>query len=139
MSGVLNTGPEARLTGRPEVCPTFRPEQLRIELSLGGGMSLTANPAEKPLSVKKRLEGPHSPPAAVAELIKQRGGQAAAGFLMEKELKYLGGVVTNPARPLLCILGGAKVSDKIKVIENLLNLADVILIGGAMAFRPKQT
>ena len=76
----------------------------------------------------------HASTAAVAELVKQRGGQAAAGFLMEKELKYLGGVVSNPARPLLCILGGAKVSDKIKVIENLLNLADVILVGGAMAY-----
>ena len=76
----------------------------------------------------------HASTAAVAELIKQRGGKAAAGFLMEKELKYLGGVTSNPARPLLCILGGAKVSDKIKVIENLLNLADVILIGGAMAY-----
>jgi phosphoglycerate kinase len=76
----------------------------------------------------------HASTAAVAELVKKRGGQAAAGFLMEKELKYLGGVTSNPARPLLCILGGAKVSDKIKVIENLLNLADVILIGGAMAY-----
>jgi phosphoglycerate kinase len=76
----------------------------------------------------------HASTAAVAEIVKQRGGQAAAGFLMEKELKYLGGVIANPARPLVCILGGAKVSDKIKVIENLLNIADVILIGGAMAY-----
>jgi len=76
----------------------------------------------------------HASTAAVAELVKKRGGKAAAGFLMEKELKYLGGVISNPARPLLCILGGAKVSDKIKVIENLLNIADVILIGGAMAY-----
>lgn len=76
----------------------------------------------------------HASTAAVAEIVKRRGGQAAAGFLMEKELQYLGGVISNPARPLLCILGGAKVSDKIKVIENLLNLADVILIGGAMAY-----
>ncbi|MCG3147836.1 MAG: Phosphoglycerate kinase [Verrucomicrobiae bacterium] len=76
----------------------------------------------------------HASTAAVAELVKKRGGKAAAGFLMEKELKYLGGVISNPTRPLLCILGGAKVSDKIKVIENLLNIADVILIGGAMAY-----
>ncbi len=76
----------------------------------------------------------HASTAAVAELVKKRGGQAAAGFLMEKELKYLGGILANPARPLVCILGGAKVSDKIKVIENLLNIADVILIGGAMAY-----
>lgn len=76
----------------------------------------------------------HASTAAAAEIIKKRGGKAAAGFLMEKELKYLGGVISNPTRPLLCILGGAKVSDKIKVIENLLNIADVILIGGAMAY-----
>jgi len=76
----------------------------------------------------------HASTAAVAEIVKKRGGQAAAGFLMEKELKYLGGVIANPGRPLVCILGGAKVSDKIKVIENLLNIADVILIGGAMAY-----
>jgi len=76
----------------------------------------------------------HASTAAVAEIVKKRGGQAAAGFLMEKELKYLGAVIANPGRPLVCILGGAKVSDKIKVIENLLNIADVILIGGAMAY-----
>jgi 3-phosphoglycerate kinase len=76
----------------------------------------------------------HASTAAAAEIIKQRGGKAAAGFLMEKELKYLGGVLANPARPLVCILGGKKVSDKINVIDNLLKIADVILIGGAMAY-----
>lgn len=76
----------------------------------------------------------HASTAALPEIIKSRGGKAAAGFLMEKELRYLGSVLSNPARPLVCILGGAKVSDKIKVIENLLNIADVVLIGGAMAY-----
>jgi phosphoglycerate kinase len=76
----------------------------------------------------------HASTAAAAEIIKAHGGQAAAGFLMEKELKYLGGALANPARPFVCILGGAKVSDKINVIENLLKIADVILIGGAMAY-----
>jgi phosphoglycerate kinase len=76
----------------------------------------------------------HGSTAAAAEIIKKRGGQAAAGFLMEKELKYLGGALANPARPFVCILGGAKVSDKIKVIENLLSQADAVLIGGAMAY-----
>lgn len=61
-------------------------------------------------------------------------GNTAAGFLMEKEIKFIGGAVDNPERPLVAILGGAKVSDKIGVIENLLVKADKILIGGAMMF-----
>lgn len=60
--------------------------------------------------------------------------QAAAGLLMEKELKYLTMVTQNPARPSVAILGGAKVSDKIEVISNLLKVVDRLLIGGAMAY-----
>jgi 3-phosphoglycerate kinase len=60
--------------------------------------------------------------------------KCAAGFLMEKELKFLGQLLTNPAKPFIAILGGAKVSDKIMVIENLLNLVDGIIIGGGMAY-----
>lgn len=60
--------------------------------------------------------------------------QTAAGYLMEKEIKFIGGVVAHPQKPLVAILGGAKVSDKIKVIENLLDKADKIIIGGAMMF-----
>ena len=60
--------------------------------------------------------------------------KAAAGFLMEQELKYLGKAVTNPERPCVAILGGAKVSDKIEVIENLGKVVDKLLIGGAMAY-----
>ncbi len=59
---------------------------------------------------------------------------AAAGLLMEKELAYLGKAVSNPARPLVAILGGAKVSDKIEVVENLMKIADAMLIGGGMAY-----
>jgi phosphoglycerate kinase len=59
---------------------------------------------------------------------------AGAGLLMEKELKYLGEALSNPARPFVSILGGAKVSDKIEVIENLIPLVDTLLIGGAMAY-----
>jgi len=60
--------------------------------------------------------------------------KSAAGFFMEKELKYIGEAVDNPVRPFIAILGGAKVSDKIGVIENLLNKADKVLIGGGMAY-----
>src|SRR5580700_9282226 len=60
--------------------------------------------------------------------------QAAAGLLMEKELAYLGKAISNPDRPFVAILGGAKVSDKIEVVQNLMKLADTLLIGGAMAY-----
>jgi len=60
--------------------------------------------------------------------------QSAAGLLMEKELAYLGKAVTNPARPFVAILGGAKVSEKIEVVENLMKIADAMLIGGGMAY-----
>jgi phosphoglycerate kinase len=60
--------------------------------------------------------------------------QAAAGLLMDKELEYLGKATTNPDRPCIAILGGAKVSDKIEVIQNLLKVVDKLLIGGAMAY-----
>ena len=60
--------------------------------------------------------------------------QAAAGLLMEKELAYLGKAISNPERPFVAVLGGAKVSDKIEVVQNLMKLADAMLIGGAMAY-----
>src|ERR1700684_3769245 len=60
--------------------------------------------------------------------------QSAAGQLMEKELTYLGKAISNPERPFVAVLGGAKVSDKIEVVENLMKLADSMLIGGAMAY-----
>lgn len=60
--------------------------------------------------------------------------QAAAGLLMEKELHYLGMALSDPPRPFVAVLGGAKVSDKIEVIENLMKIADAMLLGGAMAY-----
>ena len=60
--------------------------------------------------------------------------ESAAGFLMDKEIKFIGGAVDEPARPFVAILGGAKVSDKIGVIENLLEKADKVIIGGGMAY-----
>ena len=61
-------------------------------------------------------------------------GNSASGFLVDKEIKFIGGAVDNPDRPLVAILGGAKVSDKIAVIENLLEKADKVIIGGGMAY-----
>src|ERR1700758_3048380 len=60
--------------------------------------------------------------------------QSAAGLLMEKELAYLGKAISHPDRPFVSVLGGAKVSDKIEVVQNLMKLADAMLIGGAMAY-----
>ncbi|MDY7224969.1 phosphoglycerate kinase [Hyalangium rubrum] len=72
----------------------------------------------------------HASTAGMVPFVKEK----AAGLLMKKEIEYLGRVVKNPEKPFIAILGGAKVSDKIKVIENLLPKVDALLIGGAMAY-----
>jgi phosphoglycerate kinase len=72
----------------------------------------------------------HASTEGITKFVKQ----SAAGFLMERELRYLMDALSNPRRPFVVILGGAKVSDKIQVIENLLKSADAVLIGGAMAY-----
>jgi phosphoglycerate kinase len=71
---------------------------------------------------------------ASTEGITHHVAQAAAGLLMDKELEYLGKAVHHPARPCVAIIGGAKVSDKIEVIENMLSVVDRLMIGGAMAY-----
>src|SRR5439155_23354327 len=76
----------------------------------------------------------HASTEGVARVVAKRGGQCAAGVLMERELMFLGEELENPARPFVVILGGAKVSDKIKVIDRLLERADTILIGGAVTY-----
>jgi len=76
----------------------------------------------------------HASMYGVAKAIQAKGGPAVAGFLVEKEIRYLAEAVANPARPFTAILGGVKVSDKIKLISSLLGKVDNILIGGAMAY-----
>ena len=71
----------------------------------------------------------HSSTTGVADYLP-----AVSGFLIEKELEFLGGALENPAHPFVAILGGAKVSDKIGVIENLLDKVDTLIIGGGMAY-----
>jgi phosphoglycerate kinase len=75
----------------------------------------------------------HASTEGAARMMRDKGGPAVAGFLMEKELNALGTAVHNPPHPYIAIMGGAKISDKIKLIENLLARADKILIGGGMA------
>ena len=72
----------------------------------------------------------HASTAGITKFLEK----SAAGLLMQKELEYLGRAVTNPEKPFVAIIGGAKVSDKIDVIRNLLNKVDALLIGGAMAY-----
>ena len=71
---------------------------------------------------------------AVPKIMKEVGKPAVVGFLVEKEIQYLTDTISNPDRPFVAILGGAKVSDKINVIDNLLGVCDKVLIGGAMAY-----
>jgi phosphoglycerate kinase len=76
----------------------------------------------------------HASTEGITHFIKKQGGQCAAGLLMEKELTYLGKAVNEPNRPFVAIIGGAKVSDKIEIINALLDKVDSLLIGGAMAY-----
>ncbi|AQW21861.1 phosphoglycerate kinase [Lentilactobacillus curieae] len=76
----------------------------------------------------------HASNAGIAEAMHKDGKPVAAGFLMEKEIQFLGEAVNSPKRPFVAILGGAKVSDKIGVIDNLLDKADKIIIGGGMTY-----
>ncbi|GAB6092558.1 phosphoglycerate kinase [Furfurilactobacillus curtus] len=76
----------------------------------------------------------HASNVGIATAMKAAGKPVAAGFLMEKEIKFLGEAVDNPVHPFVAILGGAKVSDKIGVIDNLLSKADKVIVGGGMAY-----
>ena len=76
----------------------------------------------------------HASTVGMIAFVNQDAKQAAAGLLMDKEIEYLTKAVKNPARPCVAILGGAKVSDKIEVIQNLMKVVDRLMIGGAMAY-----
>ena len=76
----------------------------------------------------------HASVAVVTKYITEKGGTNAVGYLMQKEIDFLGNAVENPVRPFVAILGGAKVADKLNVIDNLLEKADTLIIGGGMAF-----
>jgi phosphoglycerate kinase len=76
----------------------------------------------------------HASVAGVTKFITEKGGENAVGYLMQKEIDFLGNAVENPVRPFVAILGGAKVADKLAVIDNLLEKADTLIIGGGMAY-----
>ena len=76
----------------------------------------------------------HASVAGVTKFITAKGGENVVGYLMQKEIDFLGKAVENPVRPFVAILGGAKVADKLNVIDNLLNKADTLIIGGGMAY-----
>ncbi|MCR4658066.1 MAG: phosphoglycerate kinase [Lachnospiraceae bacterium] len=76
----------------------------------------------------------HASVAGVTNYVREKGGNCAVGYLMQKEIDFLGNAVENPVRPFVAILGGAKVADKLNVINNLLEKCDTLIIGGGMAF-----
>lgn len=106
----------------------FHPEEEANDAAFAAKLA-----ASTPIYVNDAFGSAHRAHAST-EGITRFVERAAAGFLMEKELRYLGGALESPERPFVAILGGAKISDKIEVIENLLGKVDRLLVGGAMAF-----
>ena len=107
----------------------FHPEEEKNEETFAKGLAELAD-----VYVNDAFGAAHRAHASVAAIVPHFGRAAAAGLLMEKELRYLGMALGNPERPFVGILGGAKVSDKIEVIESFLGRVDRLLIGGAMAY-----
>ena len=104
----------------------FHPEEEKNDLDLAKKMASLADVyVNDAFGTAHRA---HSSTEGVARFLP-----GVAGFLMEKEIRYLGEAIANPKRPFVAILGGAKISDKIGVIKNLLTIADHVLIGGGMA------
>jgi len=106
----------------------FHPEEEKNDATFAKGLAALAD-----VYVNDAFGAAHRAHASV-EAIVRLVPEAGAGLLMEKELRYLGETLANPARPFVAVLGGAKVSDKIEVIENLIPRVDRLLIGGAMAY-----
>ena len=106
----------------------FHPEEEKNDRAFARALASLAD-----VYVNDAFGAAHRAHASVEAIVREVP-QAAAGLLMEKELRYLGEALQNPARPFVAVLGGAKVSDKIEVIENLIARVDRLLIGGAMAY-----
>jgi len=106
----------------------FHPEEEKNDATFAKGLAALAD-----VYVNDAFGAAHRAHASVEALV-QLIPEAGAGLLMEKELRYLGEALSDPSRPFVAILGGAKVSDKIEVIENLIPRVDRLLIGGAMAY-----
>ena len=106
----------------------FHPEEEKNDPTFAKALATLAD-----VYVNDAFGAAHRAHASVEAIVRLMP-EAAAGLLMEKELRYLGTALANPERPFVAILGGAKVSDKIDVIENLLPRVDRLLIGGAMAY-----
>ena len=106
----------------------FHPEEEKNDAGFAKQLAALAD-----VYVNDAFGAAHRAHASVEALVRLMP-EAGAGLLMEKELRYLGEALANPERPFVAILGGAKVSDKIEVIENLIPRVDRLLIGGAMAY-----
>ena len=106
----------------------FHPEEEKNDATFAKGLAARAD-----VYVNDAFGAAHRAHASVEALVHLMP-EAGAGLLMEKELRYLGDALANPERPFVAVLGGAKVSDKIEVIENLIPRVDRLLIGGAMAY-----
>ena len=106
----------------------FHPEEEKNDAGFAKGLASLAD-----VYVNDAFGAAHRAHASVAAIVTLMP-EAGAGLLMEKELRYLGDALGDPARPFVAVLGGAKVSDKIEVIENLLARVDRLLVGGAMAY-----
>ena len=106
----------------------FHPEEEKNDAAFAKGLAALTD-----VYVNDAFGAAHRAHASVEAMVRLVP-EAGAGLLMEKELRYLGGAISNPERPFVAVIGGAKVSDKIEVIENLIPKVDRLLIGGAMAY-----